>query len=179
MSESLSIVKDSLANTKDSSQNPKDTPQNPKAAIVAAVLTAISTILVSFIGIVPQLRRGDAEEIKALKEEFALLRDKTISHVPPILLDKKLNVRGTVTTLDGRRSLNGVDVFLLPEGNNLLTAKTDDSGIFNLTGIPAGTYSIIIRDSTQGRSGKGLLDEAEEEVRFNLMGARVKYRIRQ
>jgi hypothetical protein len=74
--------------------------------------------------------------------------------------------------------LGGVEVYLLPEGNNLLTAKTDDEGVFNFRGIPAGTYSIILRDSTQGKSGRGLLDEASDELNVRWLGAKVKYRIK-
>jgi hypothetical protein len=171
MSEVLSVVKDSP-------ETPKDASQNPKVIITAALLTAITTILVSFIGIVPQLRRGDTEEIRALKQDVELLKGKPAAAVtvPSISSDRKMSFSGTATTLDGKRTLNGFEVFLLPEGYSL-TTKTDDSGKFAVSGIPLGKYSIIIRDSTQGTSGKGLLDESEDEVK--VMGARIKYRLRQ
>ena len=71
--------------------------------------------------------------------------------------------------------LTGYDVYLLAEGNNLLAATTDDTGKFTFQGVPAGVYSIVVRDSSNGRSGKGLLDDPGGEVQ--VIGAKVKYRI--
>lgn len=173
MSESLPIAKETPP-------NPKEAAQNPKVLMATAIMTAITTIGVSFIGIVPQLRGGDTKEITKLKEENIDLRKKAESAIAPIPAptDKKLNIQGTVKSEDGKRVLGGVEVYLLPEGNNLLTAKTDDEGVFNFKGIPAGTYSIILRDSTQGKSGRGLLDEASDELNVRWLGAKVKYRIK-
>ncbi|HEX8774266.1 MAG TPA: carboxypeptidase-like regulatory domain-containing protein [Pyrinomonadaceae bacterium] len=173
MSESLPIAKETPT-------NPKEASQSPKVLMATAIMTAITTIGVSFIGIVPQLRGGDTKEITKLKEENNDLRKRAESAVVvPAAQDKKLNIHGTVMSEDGRRVLGGVEVYLLPEGNNLLTAKTDDEGIFDFKGIPAGTYSMILRDSTQGKSGRGLLDEANNELQVRWLGAKVKYHIKQ
>lgn len=176
MSESLPIAKEAPP-------NPKEASQQPKVLMVTAILTAITTIGVSFIGIVPQLRGGDTKEITKLNQEINELRESKkkaeAAAVAPAPTDKKLTIYGTVKSEDGKRMLGGVEVYLLPEGNNLLTAKTDDSGVFNFKGIPAGTYSMILRDSTQGKSGRGLLDEAGDELHVRWLGAKVKYRIKQ
>ena len=74
---------------------------------------------------------------------------------------------------DGKRPLNGVEVYLVPEGHNQLTTKTVDSGEFDFRGIPDGVYSIIVRDSAGGKSGRGLLVKPGGEVR--VMGARITY----
>jgi hypothetical protein len=173
MSESLPIAKETPP-------NPKEASQSPKVLMATAIMTAITTIGVSFIGIVPQLRGGDTKEITKLKEENSDLKKRAEAAVAPTPAppDKKLNIQGTVKSEDGKRVLGGVEVYLLPEGNNLLTAKTDDEGVFNFRGIPAGTYSIILRDSTQGKSGRGLLDEAGDELNVRWLGAKVKYRIK-
>jgi len=86
-----------------------------------------------------------------------------------------MTVTGTVKTADGAKPLGGFDVYLLPEGNNILSATTDDTGRFTLQAVPEGVYSIIVRDSTNGKSGKGLLDDEGDEVQ--VIGARIKYRI--
>lgn len=171
MSEAISMVKDSPETAKDSSPN-------LKVAMATGVMTLITTVAVSFIGIVPQLHRGETEKYERLQQELNLYKEKANAPAPSVSPDKKLNIKGTVKTEVGGRPLAGVDVFLLPDGNNLLTTKTDDSGRFNLPSIPAGTYSIIIRDSTQGKSGKVLLDESENEIPVTMMGARIKYFIR-
>lgn len=178
MSESISMAQEPPQPAKDSSENSKE-KQSSKVVLITALMTAITTVGVSFIGIVPQLRRGDSETITELRKEFNLLKEKSGNNVntPTPVMDKKMNIYGTVKTEDGKRELSGFEVYLLPEGNNLLTAKTDDRGVFNFKDIPAGTYSIIVRDSAHGNSGKGMLDESEDEV--TVKGAKIKYRIRQ
>lgn len=180
MSESLPIAENPSKPAKDSSDSTKEKPQNQRAVIATALMTAISTIAVSFIGIVPQLRRTDAATIQELKQDVNQLKQKsllTLENKPtPGTSDRKMNISGRIKSEDGKRTLNGVEVYLLPEDNYRLTTKTDDSGVFNFQGIPAGQYSIIIRDSSGGKSGKGLLDESGEEVR--VMGGVIKYRIR-
>ena len=147
--------------------------QNTKVLIVTAVITSITTIAVSFMGIVPQLRSQDRKDLVELQEEIKALKDKAApKETAP---DKLVSISGTVRNADGTKALGGYDVYLLPETNNLFTGKTDDSGKFTLKGVPDYTYSIIVRDSTNGRSGKGLLDDTGDEVQ--VIGARIKYRI--
>jgi hypothetical protein len=179
MSETLSI-NGTPKTEKESEEAPKDPSKSPKMVIATAMMTAITTILVSFIGIVPQLRRGDTNEINALKQSFnELKQEKTVSPLPSISADKKIDVSGTVMTKDGKRSAGGVEVYLLPDGNNILTARTDDSGSFNLPGVPAGTYSIIIRDPSDGMSGKVSLRMPQNEIEIKKLGAKISYIIGQ
>jgi hypothetical protein len=172
MSESLPMVKNSPETEKDSSPN-------PKVAIATGFLTLITTVAVSFIGIVPQLHRGEAQEIEKLQRELNLYRMKANAPAPSASPDKKINIKGTVKTVVGGQPLAGVDVFLQPDGNNLLTTQTEDGGKFNFPGIPAGTYSIILRDSVQGKSAKVQLDKPEDEIPVTRMGARIQYLIRE
>jgi hypothetical protein len=180
MSQSIPVVENAAQKpAKDSSEASTGKQQNSRVVMATALMTALTTIGVSFIGIVPQLRRQDTDTIKELRQEFNLLREKSnaSANTTPAVPYKKISIHGTVRSEDGTRPLNGVEVYLMPEGDNLLTAKTDDSGVFNFTQIPSGTYSIIIRDSAHGKSGKGLLDEDGDEIR--VIGAKIKYRIRQ
>jgi hypothetical protein len=167
-----------------SDEGPTSPTQNPRLLFGTAVITALTTIGVSFIGIVPQLRSGDKQELAQLKKDFEEFREKAGVPVPvgtggvdvPRLDAKKtLVISGTVRSDDGARLLTGYDVYLLAEGNNLLAATTDDAGKFTFQGIPDSVYSIVVRDSSNGRSGKGLLDGATGEV--HVIGAKVKYRI--
>jgi hypothetical protein len=150
--------------------------QNSRVLIITAIITAATTIGVAFIGVFPQLRNSDNKRYEQLQQEFADFRKKAGNDGvvnPPS--EKKMSVSGTVFDEAAQKRLAGVEVYLLPEGNNYLTAKTDDNGNFTLSGIPYGVYSIIVRESG-GRSGKGLLDDAGDEVK--VIGASIRYRIR-
>ena len=154
--------------------------QNPKLVLGTAVITALTTIGVSFVGIVPQLRSGDRQELAQLKRDFEDFRERvgvvgTSGADEPRVGMNTMIISGTVRSDDGARLLTGYEVYLLAEGNNLLAATTDDAGKFSFQGVPAGVYSIVVRDSSNGRSGKGLLDDPSGEVQ--VIGAKVKYRI--
>jgi len=150
--------------------------QNSKVLILTALITASTTVAVAFIGIFPQIRNSDAQTIQRLQDGMNELEKKLQSAGAGPAPEKKMNVNGTVySALDHKRTLAGVEVYLLPEGNNFLTAKTDDNGNFTLNGVPDGMYSIIVRESS-GQSGKGLLDDDADEV--SVIGALIKYRIR-
>jgi len=150
---------------------------NSKVLIITAAITAASTLGVSFIGIVPQLRSQDKAEVEKLKKDVEDIRKRGGPAEGPAISDKTVNITGTVKSEDGVRDLKGYDIYLLPEGNGLLTTKTDDAGKFTFHAVPHTVYSIIVRDSTNGKSGRGLLDDDGEEVQ--VIGAKVRYRVQQ
>jgi hypothetical protein len=164
-----------------SEEGPTSSTQNPKLVLGTALITALTTIGVSFVGIVPQLRSGDKQALADLRKDVEELRGTagavgtSGTEEPRVDTRKTLTISGTVRSNDGIQLLTGYDVYLLAEGNNLLAATTDDAGKFTFQGVPAGVYSIVVRDSSNGRSGKGLLDDPSGEVQ--LIGAKVKYRI--
>jgi hypothetical protein len=162
-----------------SDEGPALSTQNPKLLLGTAVITALTTIGVSFIGIVPQLRSGDKHELAQLKKDFEDFKESGGREPGSVGTagKKTLIIGGTVRSDDGARLLTGYDIYLLPEGNNLLAATTDDAGKFTFQDVPAGVYSIVVRDSSNGRSGKGLLDKPSDEVQ--VIGARVRYHIQQ
>ena len=63
MSESLQIAEHAP-------ETPKDSSQKLKAVVVTGLMTALTTIAVSFIGIVPSLRREDRQDIYALTQKL-------------------------------------------------------------------------------------------------------------
>jgi hypothetical protein len=150
-------------------------PQSPRLVLATAVITMVGTVAVSFIGVVPQLRNNDRQELLDLKKTFEEFKTATTAHPVGTSGEKKQTISGTVRNDDGSRVLRGHDIYLLPEGSTFLTAKTDDAGRFTLQAVPRGTYSIIVRDSSNGQSGKGLLDDDDDEVR--VIGARIRYTI--
>lgn len=152
--------------------------QNQRGVIIATLITAVATVAVSFVGIVPQLRNSDAKAFAQTLSEFKKQSEDALNAMQQkvVVSQKTIAVNGTVfSDATHKRALSGIEVYLLPEGNNLLTAKTDDAGKFVLPKVPEGTYSIIVRDPSAGRSGKGLLDDGENEV--TVIGAAIKYHI--
>ena len=52
----------------------KDNQHNAKVAIATALITAVSTIAVAFIGVVPQMRQADARKIEGMQVEIDNLK---------------------------------------------------------------------------------------------------------
>jgi hypothetical protein len=59
-----------------SEEGPTSSTQNPKLLLGTAVITALTTIGVSFIGIVPQLRSGDKQELAQLRKRLRKISGK-------------------------------------------------------------------------------------------------------
>jgi len=150
--------------------------QNSKVLIITAAMTALTTIFVSFIGIVPQLRSADKAEVEKLKRDVEEMKARSsridLTAAPT---GKPISITGSVQSEDGKRPLIGYDIYLLPEGDNQLIAKTDDTGRFSFRAVPHTVYSIIVRDSSNGKSGRALLEDDGEEVQ--VIGAKVRYRV--
>jgi len=149
--------------------------QNSKVLIITAAITAVTTIGVSFIGIVPQLRSGDKAEVEKLRKDVEALKARNSQDSTPGPADKPISITRSVKSEDGTRPLIGYDIYLLPEGENQLIAKTDDTGRFSFRAVPHTVYSIIVRDSSNGKSGRALLEDDGEEVQ--VIGAKVHYRV--
>lgn len=76
-----------------------------------------------------------------------------------------MTINGTVRSEDGKRTLSGVDVYLLPEGNNLLTAKTDDTGRFTLQEIPPESTRLSYEIHLMGKVVRACLMTQEMKSR--------------
>jgi hypothetical protein len=103
--------------------------QNPKVLLATALITALTTISVSFVGIVPQLRSGDKQELAQLKRDFEDFRERagvvgtSGADEPRVDTTKTMIISGTVRSDDGARLLTGYDVYLLAEGNNHVSGR--------------------------------------------------------
>lgn len=159
--------------------------QTPKMLLVTALITAMTTIGVSFIGVVPQLRGQDTGTINSLQKTVTSLQGELerikggnilregngTQNAPPT---KKQTVEGKVLSADGKRLMSGVDVYLLPQDNGLPITQTDFNGDFFFPDLPSGNYSILVRER-DGMSGITYLNENKPEV--TLQSVLIKYRI--
>jgi hypothetical protein len=176
MSESISMAHDSPEPAKDS-KNSKEKTQSSRVVIATALMASLTTIGVSFIGIVPQLRRGDTETIRELRREFNLLRDKTsATDKSGPALENKLTIHGIIK--NGTRPLDGVEVYVLPADKGLSMDKTNEEGVFNIPNLVPGTYWIIGRDTNSGNSFRTLVDKKEGDIVMKGPGAKGTYHVR-
>jgi len=144
--------------------------QNPKSLVVTALITAVTTILVSLIAIFPQLRteaRNRTQEqidqnpqVLALQKEVEELRKKA---PPP---EEQWAVSGTVGQAQGlQQPLKAVDIYLVPswgKGKDLVT-QTEDTGKFSLK-VPQGQYSIVLLDPTKKWSYRSLIPDPTNQI---------------
>lgn len=156
-----------------------DAPLRKTPQVITALVSVVGTVLVAFIGVLPQLRNKDVtigdlqQQVTQLKLQNNLVGDS--KDKGPAAAAKRLLISGTVMDLTGKRPLGGTDVYLIPLSNPKLMATTDEAGGFKFKDIPDQRYWIVVRDSGSGSSSAGFIDEDNSEARFK--GAVIKYRV--
>jgi hypothetical protein len=112
--------------------------QNPKLVVITAFITAVTSIGVSVVGIFPQLQARTIHPEKAA----AIVADKAAPA-------EKWSIRGEVIDSDSKSPVKNADVVLVPmTGQNIASTGTD--GSFELSGVPEGTYALIVREPGGG-----------------------------
>lgn len=115
--------------------------QNPKLVVITALITAITSIGVSVVGIFPQLQARTHAEKPAVTP--------TASSAGKALSTEKWSIRGAVVDSDSKSPVKNADVVLVPmNGQNIASTGTD--GSFELSGVPEGTYALIVREPSGG-----------------------------
>ena len=156
-----------------------------KPQIATALLSVVGTVLVAFIGVLPQLRNQDVATITELQQQLAQLKlqsnlgsgskDKTPAQTP-----KGLRITGTITDLSGARPLSGAEVFLVPQSKPKHIGQTGADGSFRFPDLPPDrTYRIVVRDSNSGNITLGEIDEdnTEAQLKGAVTRATVRYRV--
>ena len=111
--------------------------QNPRLVVLTALITAVTSIGVSVVGIFPQMQ---ARTVKADTEV-------TTSSPPPAA--EKWSIRGAVVASENGRPVKSADIVLVPmTGQNI--RSTGDDGSFEFSGVAAGTYSLVVREPGAG-----------------------------
>lgn len=112
--------------------------QNPKLVVITALITAVTSIGVSVVGIFPQLQ---ARTIHSEKGAITT-PDKTLP-------TEKWSIRGAVVDSESKSPVKNADVVLVPmTGQNI--SSTGNDGSFELSGVPEGTYALIVREPGGG-----------------------------
>jgi len=112
--------------------------QNPKLVVITALITAVTSIGVSVVGIFPQLQARTMHPEKGA----AATADKTLP-------TEKWSIRGAVVDSESKSPVKNADVVLVPmTGQNI--SSTGNDGSFELSGVPEGTYALIVREPGGG-----------------------------
>ena len=152
--------------------------QSGKVTIFTVIITSISTILVAFIAIFPQIREADVNKISYLAEKL-----ESLGYSPELEEKEKLQITGTVVTEDDIPM--NAEIYLIPI-SGYFSVITDDNGRFHFDGVPSQTYSILIRrrdPEAKGQSRKILVLEPDPrgskiDTTVIVPGASIKYMIR-
>ena len=143
---------------------------------ITPVITAVTTLGVSLIGIVPPLLQA-WEDKKQLEAELSHLKaglnkpqEDTPTHLGMIT--------GTITLEQrGHEPLSNAEVYLLPATGKDYMTVTDDTGAFVFNGVRPEAYWIVVRDGSANRTGRALIRAGETRGRVSLTGAFVEYSV--
>jgi hypothetical protein len=120
------------------------TLQNPRLVVITALITAVTSIGVSVVGIFPQLHARTMQPDKTITSPA-----KPAENIPPA--QEKWSIRGEVVDSSSKQPVKNADGVLVP-----MTAQnisiTGNDGSFELSGVPAGTYALIVREPDGGGS---------------------------
>ena len=116
--------------------------------LVSAVITAVTTIAVAFIGIVPQLRSQDRTVIDKYRADIDTLQKKFDLLTKPA--DGSWTFSGNIHPVNRKQAGNDrdqtVEVYLVPE---VLGSHTDSAGDYSIKNVPPADYSLLVRLPTE------------------------------
>ena len=154
--------------------------QSTKIAVFTTLITCISTILVAFIGVFPQLRENDVNKIEKLEKKL-----NNLAALYPAIDSAKVawEIKGTLTNNNIDKKSLDAEIYLMPSSWTHFTT-TDDNGVFSFTDVPPQTYYILIRKrDTDSKESRRLLvigpekQTASIDTHLTVNGAFVEYTI--
>lgn len=125
---------------KERSRKARRRPVSPaRAPIITAVITALTTVTVSIVGIFPQMGRGQDEKIAELLNDKKNLEAKLQAFTPIPKITHAIS--GTV--LNGRQKpISNAAIYLLDDG-----VMTDDNGQFRISEKQLKHYKVLVINS--------------------------------
>jgi len=123
-----------------------------KVAVWTAVVTAIATVLTAFIGIVPQMRQGDQQQIQELKTQLATLIAKSSKDA--------YMVSGYVKTKKNNAPVTDAMLVAAPADDSV---TLDDEGKFVLQNMVNQPYCIVVQ-TQDGKMRRVLISPTDPET---------------
>lgn len=122
-----------------------------RVTLWTAVITATATVLTAFVGIVPQLRRGDQQKLKDAQKQIANLEAERQKNA--------YTVRGSVKYKKGDTPVTNAVLVAGPADD---AVPLDDGGVFSLPNVAYQPYSVTIQ-TQDGKFWRVLIDPAQPE----------------
>jgi hypothetical protein len=152
-----------LRKTKPTSQ------QNPRLVIATALISAMTTIAVSFIAIVPQLRNDDRKEIEDLRLSYEKLSKQLKSD------SERWTISGRIRPTTSKYKMRDrMEVSVVPTS---FTAITDNEGRYLLRDISPGAYFLLLRYRTGNPITLNIPSEKTQDDK-EVDGFKVEYNIK-
>jgi len=146
---------------------------NARVIVFTSLISAVATIMVSFIGIVPQLRKGDRDDIVKLNNRVDQLTKQVDAASSPAP-GERWSITGVVLKEDSK-PVSNAEVYLLPATGGENITSTDDQGGFVFENMPLRAYWIITRDNASGNSNRVLMGAENREGEIRLTANIIKY----
>jgi hypothetical protein len=112
--------------------------------LVSAVITAITTLGVSIIGVFPQLRSQDRTTIEELRTDMQKMKESLGASSKPA--EKNSTFSGNIQLVKRNSTGNDadqiVDVSLV---NEEMGSSTDSAGNYRIKNVPLGDYTLLVR----------------------------------
>lgn len=148
-----------------------------KVTIITVIITALASIAVAFIGILPQLREKDKTEIGELRSELAKLESNLKDIKKPTLIGK-CSVSGTINKTDGIPLANA-EVYLIVASGSENMATTGDAGHFSFHEVEDVPYWIVVRHCESKKTARTLIQSDPPEGVIRVPELIVKYKRQQ
>lgn len=127
---------------------------SPRVVLITAVISAVSSILVAFIGIVPIFYERKAE---------GRFEQETCA------------ISGTIIS-SGEEPLKNADVYLILATGSEFMTTTDDTGKFVFQRIPDASYWVVVRNNYSEKASRVLIQDTETSGKIELVESMLEYR---
>ena len=127
---------------------------SPMVIIITALITATSSILVAFIGVVP---------IFYEKKATVLPKPETCA------------ISGTIIS-SGKKPLKNADVYLILATGSEYMTTTDDTGKFVFQGIANASYWVVVRNNESERASRVLIQNTETSGKIEVVESLLEYK---
>jgi hypothetical protein len=148
---------------------------NVRLAVLATLISAVGSVVVAYIGILPQIEKPYLARIKDQEKNLKDLRDKFGVEHRTSEAHLRWTISGRVRRAGASDAPGQYEVYLVAGNSNV--ASPGDDGRFTFDGVFPGSYSLIVRDiaSPSNQTARGLITPSDRTGRLESHGAFVEY----